>query len=699
MKNLYCLIIFQFVALFSQAQDVFTRGLVYQVPAMKRTIIKQHLVYRNIGDTALEFDIYYPPSFAPGKKLPVVIFNNGAGGMEIPKWAIYKDWAKLVAANGMIGINHQTRNQHALQDGEALLDYLLKNAGTLQIDTARIGMWTCSANARTGMRIAYKSKPKNVHALVVYYGGPDSLGQLRQDLPTLMVRAGLDAQFLNTGIDNFIQASLQQDTRIELINYLEGIHAFDAFTNTKESREIIIRTIEFLKKNLLAPVTNHDFVLTNKNFMWLIMNNQLPAAIDAFKNARTKYRSDSNFQPFYNAVIREDVLNANAYWLLSHQRENDAVEVFKLGAETYPESPNALESLSEAYERVGNNAAAIQYAKACLERLPAANNLNENFKRVLSQSTSERIQRLSVNSNDSVTGIPAKRAHHDLVYDEANKVVLLTGGSTPLNGGSSFSFYNDVWHFNGRLWKKTGNAGDQRSGMRLCFNSKTGTVFSFGGFSKNNTTLADLRVLENGSWRILSNDSSMKAAEPGFVYDKKADRLIVFGGSVSRGQVINTTWTWRSNSWTKMVGEGPGGRQAFAMIYDEKRNKTIVYGGMDANGKAYADTWELDNDSWKKVANDGPGARTSPGYAYDSKRGLFVIFGGTLNGRVMNDTWGWDGTTWRKLAENGPPSRTMGYMAYDKHRDRTVLFGGRLGWPNDTNDTWEWNGSQWSEVK
>ena len=55
------------------------------------------------------------------------------------------------------------------------------------------------------MRLAYKTKPELIKALVVYYGGPDSLGQLRQDLPTLLVRAALDAQFINKGIENFLQ--------------------------------------------------------------------------------------------------------------------------------------------------------------------------------------------------------------------------------------------------------------------------------------------------------------------------------------------------------------------------------------------------------------------------------------------------------------------------------------------------------------
>ncbi len=47
--------------------------------------------------------------------------------------------------------------------------------------------------------------------------------------------------------------------------------------------------------------------------------------------------------------------------------------------------------------------------------------------------------------------IPEKCAHHELVYDEVNKVVLMTAGSTPLNAGQSEKFFNDLWKCDGSL--------------------------------------------------------------------------------------------------------------------------------------------------------------------------------------------------------------------------------------------------------
>jgi hypothetical protein len=298
----------------------------------------------------------------------------------------------------------------------------------------------------------------------------------------------------------------------------------------------------------------------------------------------------------------------------------------------------------------------------------------------------------------SQDAIPSKRAHHELIYDPVNKVVLMMNGSTPLNGGSSFQFYNDVWKYDGKAWTKIGNAGDERSGIKLAFDTKRHLLFSFGGFLSNNSCSGEMWEWFDGYWSMVTNEAGMKAAEPGFVYDSDRDRLIVFGGSAAQRSVNNTTWEWDGTFWTKFDGPGPEGRQGHVMIYDSKRKKTVLYGGMNGSGKQFDDgIWEFDGTQWLNIPNPktNPGPRLASGYTYDSKRGLLILFGGMSNDVTMGDTWSWEGRVWKKLSDKGPAPRMMGYMAYDANRDRIVLFGGRLGWPNDVNDTWEWDGSKW----
>jgi hypothetical protein len=295
--------------------------------------------------------------------------------------------------------------------------------------------------------------------------------------------------------------------------------------------------------------------------------------------------------------------------------------------------------------------------------------------------------------------IPGKRAHHAMVFDEKSQRVILTAGSTPLNGGSSFRFYNDIWSFDGKKWKNLGSSGDERSGVALAYDSKRNQIVSMGGF-KNNMSLGDLRVLDKGEWKTLSSDPQMLAAEGGLVYDSGRDRLIAFGGSSARGELNSTTWEWDGTSWKKFEIPGPEGRMGFAMVYDSKRKKTIVYGGMGKTPQdLYSDIWEYDGTSWTKISAPGPGPRLSAGFTYNERQGTFVIFGGMTGSGSQNDTWAWDGTEWKKLSESGPSARSMGYLAYDKKRDRIVMFGGRTSWPNDSNETWEFDGKEWKQIK
>ncbi|RYU95042.1 Kelch repeat-containing protein [Emticicia agri] len=288
---------------------------------------------------------------------------------------------------------------------------------------------------------------------------------------------------------------------------------------------------------------------------------------------------------------------------------------------------------------------------------------------------------------------PARRAHHELIYDEKNNKVMLFGGSSPVEGGKTIPFFNDAWAYNGKAWEKVGNIGDERSGMKMAYHTKEQKIYSFGGFY-NNQSLADLRVFEKGQWRKINELPEMKAAEGGFVYDSKRNRFVLFGGSSGRNQVNNSTYEWDGKIWHKFAGKSPEGRQAFAMVYDEKRGKTVLYGGLNDG------VWEFDGNSWINIKTEGenPGERIAAGYCYDSKRGMMLISGGISNGKRINDTWAWDGTQWHKLSATGPVRRLMGYMTYDKKRDKVVLFGGRISWPIDENDTWEWDGTIWKKV-
>jgi hypothetical protein len=287
-----------------------------------------------------------------------------------------------------------------------------------------------------------------------------------------------------------------------------------------------------------------------------------------------------------------------------------------------------------------------------------------------------------------------------MVYDGGTKRVLMTGGSTPVNGGNAFTFFNDLWSFDGTVWTPLPASGAQMSGIALAFDTRRSQIVSFGGYARGSS--GDVRLLSQNVWRTEGSHPSAVAAEPGFVYDTRRDRFVFFGGSAGRGQAHGETWEYANAQWQRRDVEGPPARQGHVMVFDEKRGRVVVFGGSGSGSASqppamFGDTWEFDGNTWQRRSVEGPSPRASAGATFDTKRGQVILFGGAGPNGFAADTWAWDGTQWKKLSEAGPEPRAMGYLAYDQSRDRVVMFGGRKGWPDgDLNDTWEWDGAAWA---
>lgn len=295
---------------------------------------------------------------------------------------------------------------------------------------------------------------------------------------------------------------------------------------------------------------------------------------------------------------------------------------------------------------------------------------------------------------------PARRAHHALVYDPVRQRVLLSGGSTPLDGGRRFDMFGDLWAWDGARWTRLDVEGDRMSATALVWDASRRRILSFGGYDGG--PRGDLRALDTTAWRSLGRLPG-DVADPGVVYDAKRDRFITFGGSTGPGRFVAEAREWDGTTWATIDGPVPPPRAAHAMVYDERRGVTVLFGGMapaapGTRPSSLGDTWEFDGRRWTLKSTEGPLPRASPGATYDSKRGLVILFGGSGGGGFQGDTWAWDGVRWRQLATDGPEPRAMGVLAYDAARDRVVLFGGRTGWPDgDRGDTWEWDGRTWTK--
>ncbi|HKP11251.1 MAG TPA: tetratricopeptide repeat protein, partial [Blastocatellia bacterium] len=83
-----------------------------------------------------------------------------------------------------------------------------------------------------------------------------------------------------------------------------------------------------------------------------------------------------------NLVVSEARLNNVGYGLLQQKKRAEALAVFKLNAELYPQSWNVYDSLGEAYMANGEKELAIASYKKSLELNPKNQNGASMLKKI-----------------------------------------------------------------------------------------------------------------------------------------------------------------------------------------------------------------------------------------------------------------------------------------------------------------------------
>jgi tetratricopeptide (TPR) repeat protein len=83
--------------------------------------------------------------------------------------------------------------------------------------------------------------------------------------------------------------------------------------------------------------------------------------------------------------VTEIQLNDLGYRLLTAKKVKEAIEIFKLNIETYPQSANVYDSLGEAYMKSGNKELAIKNYQRAVELNPQNTNAVETLKKLRGQ--------------------------------------------------------------------------------------------------------------------------------------------------------------------------------------------------------------------------------------------------------------------------------------------------------------------------
>ncbi len=269
--------------------EIVNLPVVYTVPGMNEVRVKRDVVYKTAAGAELKMDVYLPPNLPKGEKRGAVFFIHGGTPLENrPKdWGVFGSWGKLIGASGMVGVVFTHRMGFpkpemvlAESDLTDAINYVRSNADALNVDKDRIALVAFSAGGPL-LSVPMRETPPFIRGLVAFYSFLDiqqsemhrrgvgdaeilkkysPLFYLAPNAarlpPILIARAGLDQiPGLNTAADRFITEALSKNAPIEVMNHPAGIHGFDNQTNDARSKEIIRRTLDFLRENLEAPKT------------------------------------------------------------------------------------------------------------------------------------------------------------------------------------------------------------------------------------------------------------------------------------------------------------------------------------------------------------------------------------------------------------------------------------------------------------
>jgi hypothetical protein len=249
--------------------EMTAKGLVRSLPGAADVTVERHTYATAEGP--LDFELYRASPEARAAVIFVIGYPDpGAAaffGKPFKDWAMYQDWARLVAVSGLVGITYLNRDPG---DVHALFAHLRANAASLGLDPARLAIWSSSGNVPNALAVLAREPVAAAALLYGYFLDLDgtthvaqaaaqfhfatpavSVSDLPHDVPLLVVQAGKDATpGLNETIERFVAAA-RDHLHLTYIIHATGPHAFDMLDDTPESRATIDEVLAFLRRKLV----------------------------------------------------------------------------------------------------------------------------------------------------------------------------------------------------------------------------------------------------------------------------------------------------------------------------------------------------------------------------------------------------------------------------------------------------------------
>ena len=276
-------------------------------------------------------------------------------------------------------------NEKFPTDVETAYQYLVSQPGVTR-DTIAVGGASCGVN----QSVHVAANHPEVKALVLLSEGTDAGGRqfLRTSakMPLFMAVADDDPDLGVTEIMQWL-FTLSSNPVNKFVRYSTGGHGVEMFDAHKELPGMIVTWVATtLKKH--PPAAGASAPAPAKpNFLELIDHpGGVEKAVQKFTEARKRDPKA--------VLFSEAVMNRIGYEHLQAGDNKGAVELMKLNAAAYPNSPNVYDSLSDAYLADGQKDSARQNAKKALELLPSDTTDPEDRRKAIKESAEQKLKQL-----------------------------------------------------------------------------------------------------------------------------------------------------------------------------------------------------------------------------------------------------------------------------------------------------------------
>ena len=215
-------------------------------PPDPAVVTRMDIEYASAGTTKLAMDVYKPAGSSTAR-LPTLVFFNRASGKDRSEGmnGFYAQWARTAASRGIVGILPDLRDGSEAADFRLLIKYLDEHGAELGVGP--VGVYAASGNVSAAFPVLEDPSLTSIKAAVIYYGTA-RVDSFRLDLPVLYVRAGLDRPPVNDAITTIASRAVAQNAPLTLLNYAGGHHGFEAVDDNDATREVIGRTLEFVRQ-------------------------------------------------------------------------------------------------------------------------------------------------------------------------------------------------------------------------------------------------------------------------------------------------------------------------------------------------------------------------------------------------------------------------------------------------------------------